>query len=621
MAQNSIQILIQAKDNASAAIRDVNSQLDQGEVSSGRFERGLSRMRATLLRTVATIGLAGAAAGTASTVLGIKFNSSVEQASAKLNAFMKDGELVAKTLDWVKTEAADTQFSFVDLANAAADLTPVSRTSGQSLKDLVRQAEVLAALNPTEGLTGAVFSLREALSGDWVSIVDRFNLPRQRINQLKAEGVPAMQIISQTLKEMGIDYDLVSKQGQTAAARWDQIKDKFTMAMGAATLPLFEKISTYLDDLNKVDFAQLGENLAAGFQTGLDVIKNISGAVQVLFSGDYKAEWFAGLEEHSWVIDWLKEVHQLWKGVWEFLKPAIDELATAFSTQLLPALQDLWKELGPKLIPALKIIGTVQIGIMVGAVLLLAKVLTAAAHVITGVSNALVWLNETVTGFFTTVLTNVMNAGMAIGAFFADLPTNIGIAIGQITSGLVRFVTTDVPGFVNGIVSWFQQLPSRTGQAVSGLWSAAVGKLQEFTNGIGQWASNTVNSVVNFFRTLPQRIMQAIQGAAGAISSFVSDIGRGFNIGVNLPGRSIGTNFASGGATLVGEHGAEIVNLPRGASVTPAWQSRAQTASDAPGGVTIQIYGNVVNETPQAAEAFWGRVDKTQRLAKMGMAA
>ncbi|GAA1073961.1 hypothetical protein GCM10009648_07400 [Tsukamurella spumae] len=81
---------------------------------------------------------------------------------------------------------------------------------------------------------------------------------------------------------------------------------------------------------------------------------------------------------------------------------------------------------------------------------------------------------------------------------------------------------------------------------------------------------------------------------------------------------AIGTNYSAGGTTLVGEHGPELVNLPRGAQVHPNYKTRQMQPSG--GDTIINLYGNVTNETPQAAEAFWGRIDKQQRLAARGLA-
>ena len=70
--------------------------------------------------------------------------------------------------------------------------------------------------------------------------------------------------------------------------------------------------------------------------------------------------------------------------------------------------------------------------------------------------------------------------------------------------------------------------------------------------------------------------------------------------------------------TWVGENGPELVNLPRGSQVFPNYQSRQMQGG---GDTYITISGDITIETPEAADAFWNRVDKTQRLAGMGMAA
>ena len=127
-----------------------------------------------------------------------------------------------------------------------------------------------------------MFSLREALTGDWVSIVDRFNLPRKRINELKEQGVPAMEIISRTLKEMGIDYGLVAAQGQTAAAQFDQVKDRVQMLAGTLAEPLFASMSAELDKVNGYLNDHQEAINAVAKQWGIDFMNGISTAVQAI---------------------------------------------------------------------------------------------------------------------------------------------------------------------------------------------------------------------------------------------------------------------------------------------------------------------------------------------------
>jgi hypothetical protein len=209
----------------------------QGRVSefggraSGVFQR-LTGVLGAPIRALGQLGLAAGgisaltgAAGGLTGVLGIGLNNSMEQVNARLLAMTKDGAQSAKILADIRAEADKTPFAFEEMAQATASLLPASKQSGVALMDLVRQAEILAATNPAEGLEGAAFSLREALSGDFVSIVERFNLPRQRLNELKAQGVPAMEAISRTMKEMGLDATLVTGLAGTMSGRWSTFMD------------------------------------------------------------------------------------------------------------------------------------------------------------------------------------------------------------------------------------------------------------------------------------------------------------------------------------------------------------------------------------------------------------
>jgi hypothetical protein len=66
-------------------------------------------------------------------------------------------------------------------------------------------------------------------------------------------------------------------------------------------------------------------------------------------------------------------------------------------------------------------------------------------------------------------------------------------------------------------------------------------------------------------------------------------------------GLASGTNFARGGPTLVGERGPEIVNMPRGASVTNATKTR-QALGGGGGNVTVVVTGNtILGREPQVA--------------------
>jgi hypothetical protein len=157
---------------------------------------------------------------------GLQFNNSMEQVTAQLNAFTKDGAATADILEMIRDRAAKTPFAFEEMATATAGLLPVAKASGMELEKLVETAEVLAASNPAQGLEGAAFALREAMGGDFQSAIERFNLSRQTINRLKDEGVPSLEIIGQAMAEMGYDTSLVANMAETAEGRMSTFMDR-----------------------------------------------------------------------------------------------------------------------------------------------------------------------------------------------------------------------------------------------------------------------------------------------------------------------------------------------------------------------------------------------------------
>ena len=181
---------------------------------------------------------------------GLSLNSSMENVTAQLNAFTKDGAKSAEILDMIRERAAKTPFEFNEMARATAGLLPAAKASGEGLESLVEKAEILAASNPAQGLEGAAFALREAVSGDFTSIIERFNLPRQFINKLKDEGVPALEIVQRAMKEVGFDTDLVANLAETADGRWSTFKDTFQGIAATITKPIFDTFSAGLGNVN-----------------------------------------------------------------------------------------------------------------------------------------------------------------------------------------------------------------------------------------------------------------------------------------------------------------------------------------------------------------------------------
>jgi len=128
---NTVQIIVAVKDNASSALGGITSSLgNMATVAGGIVAAG------------ALTAIAGGLAGIATE--GFGFNRSIENATARLNAFTKDAAVSQGILEELRLEAAKTPFAFEDMANAGTALLPIANQLNMDLMDLVRTAEVLS---------------------------------------------------------------------------------------------------------------------------------------------------------------------------------------------------------------------------------------------------------------------------------------------------------------------------------------------------------------------------------------------------------------------------------------------------------------------------------------------
>lgn len=280
-------ILITGQNLAGKALDEVNQGLGGlGRVASGAVD-GLGKLG---LAGLGIQSVAGAARGLGET-LGLGLANEMEQVRASIGAFTKDSALTEQVLQQVRTEANKTPFAFQEMATATAALMPVAKGAKVDLMALVKEAEILAASNPLQGLEGASFSLREAMTGDFTSIIERFNLSRSTIKALKDEGVSNLDIVRRAMQEMGFDSDLIAAKAQTLSGRWSTFTDTLDTVKLRLAEPIFEVLKDALTGLqgllddNETAITTLAESLAAGLA---NAFKTLRTAIGQIFSGDIK---------------------------------------------------------------------------------------------------------------------------------------------------------------------------------------------------------------------------------------------------------------------------------------------------------------------------------------------
>ena len=151
--------------------------------------------------------------------------------------------------------------------------------------------------------------------------------------------------------------------------------------------------------------------------------------------------------------------------------------------------------------------------------------------------------------------------------------------------GLLNIVTA-VTGFVTAFCNPVGLAVTTIAGLIAGL-GVAYAKFEGFRNG--------VNSAFGAIKTMCQGMGELIRltreyGIIGGIA-----IGGGKLVKAVAPKHNaLGTSYFSGGATLVGEYGPELVNLPRGSQVLSNNNTQQAMSGDKNVTVNLNVAGNVL---------------------------
>lgn len=242
--------------------------------------------------------------------------------------------------------------------------------------------------------------------------------------------------------------------------------------------------------------------------------------------------------------------------------PVWHQLVSTFQTQLVPAFHQLWTAIQPA-IPGFELIAAIIGGILVVAIGILISVigglLTGFAKALSGIIQAIGGIVQFISGaiqvvmgiinFFTDLTHGRFNKlgadlgaiwhgvvtmfiglwNVIAGVFNAFMGIIIGIISGFVTS-IVGFFTnlyeiiighSIIPDMINGIVSFFEQLPDRAIQFVQNLYN----QVKNILGGLGSdaltWAEDMLNQFVQGIENGAGKVGDAIKNIANNIKQFL----------------------------------------------------------------------------------------------------
>nr|DAE35619.1 MAG TPA: tail tape measure [Caudoviricetes sp.] len=156
--------------------------------------------------------------------------------------------------DYVSAYARVSAFGREELANATTAYITYAKSTDQ-LERMIKLTERLYAKDPTQGAEGAVFAMRELLSGDTMSIKDRFNMSgfsgekiRNFANTGDIEGM--LDYVDQMFNRFGATQEVVDANYDNLITQTNIFASNMKTAIAESATPAMETLSGVMQKLN-----------------------------------------------------------------------------------------------------------------------------------------------------------------------------------------------------------------------------------------------------------------------------------------------------------------------------------------------------------------------------------
>lgn len=304
------------------------------------------------------------------------------------------------------------------------------------------------------------------------------------------------------------------------------------------------------------------------------------------------------------------------------------EVINAVMTFVVTVVSTVWNTIVAVVTPILQVIWTVISTVFNAIVSVISSVMSAIWGVITAVWNAILPFIQPILNVMSAVISTVFGGIAAVvnslmNAIKTYIINPVATAVGYVV-GTVGQIATSIKNAVqnayNAVAGFIGNFTSAGKNLIDGLVKGVMGAKDAVVNKIKEICSGALDAVKNFFGIKsPSRVMAQMgkfmmQGWSGGLESMrdavvktatdiASDVYDGLSGDMSLGGLSFAGSGISGlGAAVAGGGGVTNVSNSGGNRNT-----------------TNQFNGQIVINTPEAADAFFKRLDRDGDLASMGV--
>jgi hypothetical protein len=322
-------------------VRYNNLLAQQAQVTRGAERAGRDfgdSLKGNLLGVIGPAAAATAAFGLLSTAVrateeAFKFEATLNADRAALGLLVSATRDQNQVLQEADTFAARYAFTQREITDALSESVFVLRASKRPTEDVLANLARLAVLNPKEGIQGAAFALGELVSGDVVSLVERFRLGKEEAYAMRdaiKAGQDPIVVLGKYLDDAGISMDLLAQRTQGAQGKMRELaveQERTQRALagqsGGLGLAILEKRIELERGLANLLGGRVLEGLRETGRANFAAAESQQAYSDALARGATEAEARAAAENRY------REVVEQTRSIQEVLAPAIQAAADA----------------------------------------------------------------------------------------------------------------------------------------------------------------------------------------------------------------------------------------------------------------------------------------------------
>lgn len=567
MAEVKLTAVIEAQDNASQVMRrfanetdKANEKIEEASKKAGFFKTNLNAAGLAAGGFLTGLGLLGKSAITAA--------ASFEQTKIGITNMVGSAAKASDLLNEISQFAAKTPFEFPELATTTKQLLSFGFGIDDAMASMKMLGDVSASMNVPIGDLAYLFGTLRAQGRAFT--ID--------IRQFAMRGIPIYEYLGQVLKT---DTAGVQEMVEAGKVGFPEVEKAFTLmtsaggrfagGMEAQSRSLTGLFSTLSDNVGFVTRQFLGIDLGGNIREG-SIFAIVKQGVDALITGLQAVTPYL-----VQAADWLTQN-----------KIAMIAIAGAITGLVVLAFYALITAIAGALV-------------VMGTFMLVGAAVGALAYLI--ISN---W--QPIKTFFIDLWNTITNGVTMAFDWVRDRLIYLKNNWAEVLGYMIGFFVTlpiKLPFYV------YEAFKAIIGYLTSINWGAIFSSIGDSSNNIWEGVKNAAINAWNFLKNIKwgEILTSIARGIGNAIIGLIEGAIKGAMSGIpgldklagkiNIPRFANGVTNFSGGLAVVGERGAELVNLPRGADVIPN-----NKIGDV-GGKTINIYQNntIYRETDTIAAA------------------